>query len=310
MEPLTLVILAAGRSVRYGKLKQLDPLGPGGEVLFDYAVHDALRAGFRRIVFLIAEGMESAFRSHLAPLLATGADLRFAVQRISDVPAGRRAPPSRSRPWGTAHAVWAAREHLEGPFAVCNADDFYGAHGYSVLARALEREPQAYIVGYALGRTLSPHGGVSRGLVQTDGQRRVTGVDEAVQLQAIAGANPERARGLLADQSEVNVALNVPVSMNLWGFAPGVLVGLERLFGDFLATDPQEEQEFYLSQALGDLVQCGATRCELLATESPWMGVTFPDDRDRVAGALAESVERGEYPSPLADAWKPLIDSL
>ncbi len=309
-QPLTLVVLAAGRSTRYGKLKQLDPVGPGEEVLFDYALCDALRAGFGRFVFVIADGMESAFRKHLEPALDAGLDVQFAVQHIWDVPEGSGVLKGRERPWGTAHAVWCARNNIAGPFAVCNADDFYGTHAYAVLADALRTESQTYLVGYPLGRTLSEHGGVSRGLIQANASGGVSTVHVAVQLSPLKGSNPAVARGLVHAEQSVDVALDAPVSMNLWGFPPAILQGLGRLFQSFLAASPSEEKEFYLSQALGDLVQCGDTRCLLLPTDSSWLGVTFPDDRERVASNLAESVARGDYPVPLSDAWKPLIDSL
>jgi hypothetical protein len=304
---LTLVVLAAGRSTRYGKLKQLEPFGPGGEVLFDYAVYDALRAGFRRFVFVIADGMEPLFREHMAPLYEAGADVRFAVQHIWDVPPDSGVHQGRERPWGTAHAVWCARNLITGPFAVCNADDFYGTHAYDVLAKALQRESQTYLVGYPLGRTLSDHGGVSRGLIRADASGEVSVVEEAVQLLAVQDSDPPIARGLVRGEESVDVALGAPVSMNLWGFPPAVLDGLGRLFTEFLRATPAEEKEFYLSQAVGDLVQCGDARCHLLETDSTWLGVTFPDDRDRVASSLAESVACGDYPAPLSNAWKPLI---
>ncbi len=308
-QALTLVVLAAGRSTRYGKLKQLDPVGPAGEVLFDYAVYDALRAGFERVVFVIAEGMEAAFREQLKPMLDAGVQVSFAVQRLGDLPAGHASPADRLRPWGTAHAVWCAREFLQGPFAVCNADDFYGTQAYAVLAAALQEGSGAYLVGYPLGPTLSAHGGVSRGLIQANADAEVSAVDEAVQLLAIEDSTPPMAHGLLPGGQSVDVSIDAPVSMNLWGFPVEILAGLERLFIRFLDATPTEEKEFYLSQALGDLVQCGEARCRLLETDSTWMGVTFPKDRERVASRLAESVAQSEYPAPLSEAWKPLIDS-
>ena len=223
-----LVVLAAGMSSRYGRLKQLEPVGPGGEALLDYAVFDAVQAGFRRVVFVIRPEIEEPFRAHVAPLLDAGADLRFAYQSLDDLPAGRSPSDGRAKPWGTAHAVWAARHQVEGPFAVCNADDFYGADGYKKLADFLDEGGECGLVGYRLANTLSPHGGVSRGLVQSDPQGSVTGVVEALDLRLnqVTGT----VEGRTDDGESVNVDPGSLVSMNLWGFRVEVFTHLERLF--------------------------------------------------------------------------------
>ncbi len=300
------MVLAAGLSTRYGRLKQLDPVGPGGEALLDYAVFDAVRAGFRRVVFVVRDSIETDFRAHVAPMMNAGLDVAFVHQALDDVPPGFRSAIGRTRPWGTGHAVWCARDAIDGPFAVCNADDFYGPSAYGVLARALDGGTDCALVGYRLLATLSKNGGVSRGLVQSDPQGWVTGVDEVVDLRGMCDA---RVVGVGPEDRPVDVADDVYVSMNLWGFPADVMDALGELFGEFLAAAPGEQQEFYLSTAIGSLVQRGRLRCRLLPTEESWLGVTFPQDRDRVASSLLEHIKYSTYPASLAQAWITLIEA-
>lgn len=275
----------------------------------EYAIHDALLAGFQRIVFVVRESTEAEFREHLKPLLSAGIELRFVHQSLADLPRGVHVSGERKRPWGTGHALWSARAELNGPFAVCNADDFYGRDAYRVLADALRNSAAPYLVGYRLDRTLSSNGGVSRGLVAADSQEWVTGVDELLDLEAIGGLVPpsDGVSGRDGLGARVQVQGDVSVSMNLWGFPASLLPGLGDLFGEFLRQGPGEEQEFYLSQALGDLVQCGRAQCRLLKTHGSWLGVTFPGDGERVRSSLASLASQGEYPADLSTAWKSLL---
>jgi NDP-sugar pyrophosphorylase family protein len=295
----TLVVLAAGISTRYGRLKQLEPVGPAGEALLEYAMYDALRAGFHRVVLVIRRELEAAFRAHLEPRWR-GTDIRYAYQELTQIP--RRVPGAagRMKPWGTAHAVLAAEPAVDGAFAVCNADDFYGAEAYGSLAMHLRQSETAgeqAVVGYALRATLSPHGGVSRGLCETDRDGRLTRVVE------ILDARDER--GVIAGRDEaggsITLAPDAVVSMNLWGLTPSIFSLLRERFAVFLdlrGDDPKAE--FLISTAANELVAAGRIVLRVLPTAETWMGVTYPDDRAGVVARLGALTRTGRYPEPLA----------
>ncbi len=328
----TLVILAAGRSTRFGRAKQLEPVGPGGASLLEYAVYDAMRAGFPRFVLVVRESQRDEFEARLAPLRTAGVGLSFACQRLAHADLVPLPPSGRVRPWGTGFAVLAAAAALprRGPFAVCNADDFYGRAAYENLTRALAAPPpevRALTVTYPLADTLSGSGGVSRGLceVQSDGTlRRMTeGLDLHLERHvprpmsgakstgarpAVAGhaAGPESTAaasavvGRTAAGMPLRVGADSQACLGLWGFYPEVLPLLAERFRAFIAGDPGDDEEFYLSETVSDLVEDGRMRCGLLPTEEGWMGITFPGDRAEVAASLRELTEAGVYP---ADLW-------
>jgi dTDP-glucose pyrophosphorylase len=282
-----LVVLAAGLSSRYGRPKQLEPLGPSGETLVDYSVFDAQRAGFGRVVLVIRRELEAVMRAHAAERWG-GVDVRHAFQETG---------PGRTKPWGTAEAVLAAGA-FEVPFGVCNADDFYGAAGFRSLAAHLRsaRHVDSALVGYRLADTLSPHGGVSRALCVTDRAGRLTALTE---LHDVRRAGDE-ARGAPPDGQEVPLALDALVSMNLWGFQPAVPSLLAAGFARFAAlhrADPAAE--YPLSTAVHALVTGGRMAVRVLPAGEGWMGITHPEDRDPVTARLRRLVDAGEYPSPL-----------
>jgi hypothetical protein len=292
---ITLVVLAAGMGSRYGGLKQIDPMGPSGETVLDYTVHDAVRAGFSRVLFVIRRDFEQAFRSTVGTRFSQKVQVDYAFQQLDLLPERFSVPSGREKPWGTGHAVWCARESLAGPFAVVNADDFYGAGSLHALASFLQSTPEhsaapTYaMVGFPLGNTLSENGAVSRGVctVGRDGY-----------LQSI-----EEHTGILA--TEVGLGRkydpSTPVSMNCWGFdGPGFLTQLDAEWRAFLAARGAEPKaEFYLPAAVNGLVQRGAARVRVLPTADSWFGVTYREDKPRVQAALADLVARGVYPSPL-----------
>ena len=299
----TLVVLAAGRSTRFGRLKQLAPIGPGGEALLDYALYDAARAGFSRFVLVIRESLRPDFDAHLrAAAVAGGLDIGYAYQRLSHPGLVDATPPDRVRPWGTGHAVLAAADQLDGPFAVCNADDFYGRGAYAALAAAMRGatsgDPATFTVGYPLEATLSESGGVSRGICEIDEAGALLRLTEGLELRR-AG---DRVVGRDVAGRPVNVALQAPVCTNLWGFQPTVLPPLRDLFAAFLAAGPGLDREFYLSEAMNDLIAAGRTRCTVLPTRERWLGVTFPGDHAGVAQSLRSLVDSGVYPMRLWDA--------
>ena len=325
--PLTLVILAAGRSTRFGRLKQLAPIGPGGEALLDYALYDAALAGFTRFLFVIQEALRPDFDKHLRDV-ATHLDIRYAYQRMAHPGLVNDPPPGRIRPWGTGFAVLTAAEQVDGPFAVCNADDFYGRGAYGTLAEALAeaslvdpashsvadhavRDPaapqdhapsRAITIGYPLEVTLSESGGVSRGLCEIDGSGALLRLTEGLELRR----DGDRAVGRDVAGRPLDVPLQTPVCTNLWGFQPDILPPLRDLFAAFLASGPGLDREFYLSEAMNDLTAAGRVRCTVRPTREQWLGVTFPGDHAGVAESLRGLVDSGVYPMRLWDGGPPL----
>lgn len=323
----TLVILAAGRSTRFGRAKQLEPVGPGGASLPEYAVYDAMRAGFGRFVLVVRERQRDAFEARLAPLRAAGAAISFVCQRLAHADLVPLPPPGRVRPWGTGFAVLAAAAALprRSPFAVCNADDFYGRGAYESLARALAAPPagvRAFTVTYRLADTLSAFGGVSRGLCEADSDgtlRRMTeGLDlrhapdvprmasghepvDATRAATTSGTAAARPAiiGRTATGTPIRVEADSRAGTGLWGFFPEFLPLLEERFRAFLATSPGPNDEFYLSETVSDLAAAGRTRCGLLPANEGWMGLTFPGDRPEVEAALRRLTAAGVYPAGL-----------
>ncbi|MDE2928147.1 MAG: NTP transferase domain-containing protein [Acidobacteriota bacterium] len=297
---LTLLVLAAGMGSRYGGLKQIDPVGPGGETLLDYSVYDAVRAGFDRVVFIVRGDMESDFRSAVGSKIEQQVPVEYCRQELEMVPGWFSIPPGRRKPWGTGHAVWAARDAIDGNFAAVNADDFYGAGSYRELAGHLRqaadgRQGDYGMVGFRLRETLSDHGTVARGVCRS----RQGLLKQVVELTRIArtgdGAvhsDPQgRARNLSGDEL---------VSMNMWGFTPGIFDHLERAFARFLRERGGEDgAEFMIPTLVNDLVAAGQARVRVLRSADAWFGVTYREDRDRVTSQIRELVRRGSYPTPL-----------
>ena len=325
--PLTLVILAAGRSTRFGRLKQLAPIGPGGEALLDYALYDAALAGFTRFLLVVQETLRPDFDAHLRDA-AAHLDIRYAYQRMVHPGLVDEAPPGRVRPWGTGHAVLTAGEHVEGPFAICNADDFYGRRAYAALARAADKTnttsvdafahpgtgpssvpdsapTRAFLVGYTLEATLSESGGVSRGLCDIDDGGALQRLTEGLGLRR----EGDRVVGGDVAGRPIDVPVRTPVCTNLWGFQPEILPPLRDLFAAFLASEPGLDGEFYLSEAMNDLIAAGRTHCNVLPTRELWLGVTFPGDHAGVAQSLRGLVDSGVYPMRLWDAGPTLRDT-
>ena len=285
----TLLILAAGMGSRYGGLKQMDPVGPSGETVLDYAVFDAIRAGFGRVVFVIRREFEGAFRETVTAKYAGRIAVDFAFQAPDDLPAGFAVPEGRVKPWGTGHAVWCARNAVSGPFAVINADDFYGASSFSRLAVFLNaaQGSRFAIVGFRLSNTLSENGSVSRGICEERGGRLVS----ITEVKAIAPGDVGPGRRFSG--SEI-------VSMNFWGFTPAVFDGLGRGFSAFLrdrSGDPSAE--FYRPAAVSALIAAGSASVDVIASESSWFGITYKEDKPAVVGAISGLVESGAYPRNL-----------
>lgn len=293
----TLLVLAAGMGSRYGGLKQLDPVGPSGETILDYAVFDAIRAGFDRVVFVIRRDFEAEFRTQVVAKYAGRVRVDTVFQAPDALPAGHVLPAGREKPWGTGHAVWCAREAVREPFAVIGADDFFGRDAFVQLAGFLGRTtaaaggPEAYaMVGYRLGNTLSEHGSVSRGVCEVDGDGRLRSVVEHTGIRRDETGPGKR---YLGDET---------VSMNCWAFAPSLFGALDRQFADFLdrkAQDNPLKAEFYLPEAVSEQIAAGEASVSVLPTTASWFGVTYREDKPRVQASLSALVAAGEYPAKL-----------
>jgi hypothetical protein len=304
---LSLVILAAGMSTRYGRLKQLDPVGPSGEALLDYGMFDAWRAGFERIVLVIRRELEEAFRTHLEQRWP-GLPVDLVFQDLTRGLGDARVAEGRTKPWGTAHAVLAAAEAVEGAFGASNADDFYGARGYAALAAHLRADSgEQALVGYGLADTLSPHGGVSRGICEMDAHGLLRAVSEVHELRRTGDVVEGRA----PDGATRRYGLESPTSMNLWGFTPALFPLLRSGFATFLerhAADPRAE--YPISTAVGDLIGAGAIRLRVLPAGDRWMGVTFPQDHAGVVEGIGALVAAGTYPAAVGAATLPPVSNL
>ena len=298
---LTLLVLAAGMGSRYGGLKQLDEVGPSGETVMDYSVFDAMRAGFDRVVFVIRKDIEEAFRAAIGSRYADRIEVAYAFQDMNDLPAGFRVPEGRTKPWGTGQAVYAARKLLDGPFAVINADDFYGADSYRKLAGYLKSAPEdgkirGCIASFVLSNTHSENGSVSRGICSADAAGNLSKVVENTKIFRRDG----KVISVQEDGAELEFTGEELVSMNSWGFMPELVGELERLFTGFLEEHGTElKSEFYLPFAVDTLIREGRAEIKMLKSEDSWFGITYREDKPFVQAALRKLVAEGAYPEKL-----------
>ena len=298
MKP-TLFVLAAGMGSRYGGLKQIDGLGPNGETIMDYSVFDALRAGFGKIVFVIRKDFADDFKRVVLAKYEGKVPCEICFQAIDNVPEGYTYNPERTKPWGTNHAVLMGKDLIKEPFAVINADDFYGKESFEVLAKFLNevagKQNQYCMVGYRVCNTLSEHGSVSRGVCETDAAGNLTNVVERTSIE-------RKENGIFYTVDGVDYALpeNTPVSMNMWGFTPEYFGYVEEAFKIFLKERGQElKSEFYIPTLVNDLIVAGKATCRVLDTTAKWFGVTYAEDRQMVVDKIAALTEAGVYPNPL-----------
>lgn len=286
---------------RYGGLKQLDGLGPSGETIMDYSIYDAIRAGFGKVVFIIRRSFEADFREKILSKYEGRIAVEVVFQDMDNLPEGFSVPEGREKPWGTNHATMMAKTAVNEPFAVINADDFYGRSGFAVLAdklREVAGESNKYcMVGYRVGNTLSESGSVARGVCEVDERGFLTGVVERTAIE-------RNAEGKIAftDENGVEQTLeeNTPVSMNMWGFTPDYFAHSDAQFVDFLkATEGNLKAEFFIPLVVNKLVKEGTATCEVLDTPDQWFGVTYAADRDGVVAKIEALVGKGEYPEKL-----------
>ena len=299
MKP-TLFVLAAGMGSRYGGLKQLDGLGPNGETIMDYSIYDAIRAGFGKIVFVIRSSFESDFRSVVIDKFKDQIETDIVFQEISNVPKGSTYIAEREKPWGTNHAVLMGKDAIKEPFAVINADDFYGQESFAILAdflRSVEGKQNEYcMVGYRVGNTLSESGAVSRGVCVVDENNYLQNVVERTHIEEKGGSI------IFVDEKgeEVTLDQNTPVSMNMWGFTTDYFDYSEAIFKEFLAENGQKlKSEYYIPLAVNNLIVEGKASCKVLDTPSKWFGVTYAEDRPQVVLKINELVRKGVYPEKL-----------
>lgn len=298
MKP-TLYILAAGMGSRYGGLKQLDGLGPNGETIMDYSVYDALRAGFGKIVFVIRHDFEDEFREKVIAKYKDHVATDVVFQSIDALPEGFSVPEGRTKPWGTNHAVLMGKDVINEPFAVINADDYYGAESFKILAdflRSVEGKSNEYcMVGFKIENTLSENGGVSRGLCQVSDEGFLTGVNECHGIRFKDGKLIQ-----LVDGREEAFPEGASVSMNMWGFTPDYFEYSEKALVEFLSAHGNElKSEYYIPTVVNDLINAGTVTLKVIQTPSKWFGVTFAEDRPATVAKFAELTEQGVYPSPL-----------
>lgn len=297
-----LVVLAAGLSTRYGRLKQLDPIGPGGEAIMDFNVYDAANAGFRSVTYVVRREILKDVKRHVHNVIGETLETNFICQELDELPIGFQAPPDRIKPWGTAHAVLCAASQIDGAFAVCNADDLYGAGAFRLLFEEMSSQKdgaEAALVGYTLGNTLSGAGGVARGVC-------VLGPNDILEhVTEVQNINREDRwiTGSTIDGRPVELLGDEIVSMNLWGFTPSIVRILDRQFRQFLEYWGSDTQaEYFLSTSLNAQIELEATRVHVLRASETWFGITHASDRADSESMLKERVALGVYPSDLADA--------
>lgn len=299
MPSLTLVVMAAGIGNRYGGLKQLDSFGPGGEVLMEYSVHDALRAGYDRVVFIIRKDFEAAFRDKIGRKVERAVDTAYVFQSLDQVPPGFLVPPDRTKPWGTGQAILACKGTVGGPFTAINADDFYGRSSYEIMSRH-QKGPSAgpgdyAMMGYRLANTLSEHGHVARGVCEATPEGYLVNIRELLKVQKF----PDGIRHTEDGEHWIPLDGESLTSMNFWGFGTGLFDELESRFPAFLASGAGPRAEFLIPEIVGALVREGQARVKILPTRDKWFGITYPQDRPVVEAEIKDRVRRGIYPSPL-----------
>ena len=302
MNKPTLVILAAGMGSRYGGLKQMDAFGPNGEAIIDYSIYDAIRAGFGKIVFIIRERFKKDFINFFKGKFDNQIEVEYVMQELDILPDGYKCPESREKPWGTAHAVWVAKDVVDGPFAVINADDYYGIDAYETLVQFLtsKNEVEEYgVVGYYLENTLSDHGTVNRGICEGSDDGYLENVEEIVKIHRLENGDityPDQKEG---SKSLTNETL---VSMNMWAFHPSYFNFFVKYFSAFLNERINEEKsEYFIPTLVDTLIRSGERKVKILTSEDEWFGVTYQEDKPIVMKRLLSLIESGKYPQKL---WK------
>lgn len=300
MKKPILVVMAAGMGSRYGGLKQMDPVGPNGEFIIDYSLYDARRAGFETVVFIIKHEIEAAFRETVGQRVADYMEVRYAFQQVENLPAGYAVPQGRVKPWGTGHAILSAKEVVDAPFAVINADDYYGVSAFQTIYQHLAQRETCnyYMVGYQLKNTVTENGSVARGVCQRDPKGYLVDITEHTQIET----TPDGIRSTLPDGTVVPLADDTVVSMNLWGFPAEFMNEVEAQFPAFLDDALQNNPlkgEYFLPGIVSQALEEGKAKVTVLTSDDQWYGVTYQEDRPVVVAALKQMTDSGLYPAPL-----------
>ncbi len=295
-----LLVLAAGMGSRYGGVKQIEPIGPNQAIILEYSVFDAIRAGFGKVIFVIRRDIEKDFVEHVLPRFSSKIEVGYVFQDMTDMPVTGLTLAERKKPWGTSHAVYAARAVIDAPFAVINADDFYGSDAFLVAGKQLAASDPSKndfcMVGYELAKTVSDFGSVSRGLCQVDTQGNLTDVVEHTKISKDAGG----IKSLQADGSTVKCSGNETVSMNFFGFTPPIFKAIETQFVDFIKTKGQDPgAEFFIPLVVNSMIHDGSAKLKVLRSNATWFGITYKEDLPDVKAGLRTLIDKGDYPEQL-----------
>jgi len=292
MKNITLLVMAAGMGSRYGGLKQLDAVGPGGETIIDYSVYDAIRAGFNKVVFIIRKDFEQEFTSQITDKYAGKIQVEFAFQDLHDLPDGFTCPEGREKPWGTGHAILTAADLIHEPFVAINGDDFYGLESFEVVAKYYQSGRGTFsMVAFQLDKTLSEFGGVTRGLCTVKDGLLDTVIETGELRQSDHGISSDR---------DIELDGNEPVSMNVWGFTPDLFDYLQSMFVDFLEKEGNEmKSEYLIPFVVNGLIRSGQEKVHVLRSNAAWFGVTYKKDRTFVLGEIQKLIQMGVYPEKL-----------
>lgn len=303
MSKTTLIIMAAGMGSRYGGLKQIDPIGPGGEIIIDYSVYDAVRAGFDKVIFVIKDEIEKDFKKIIGNKFDGVIDVDFAFQDINNLPEGFSVPEGRVKPWGTGHAVISCKGMIDGPFAVINADDYYGRETFELIFNELNREKTENgrhgfcMAGFRIENTLTENGTVARGVCQTNSEGYLTDIVERTKIAKREG------KIMFTEDGEewTEIPEGTTVSMNCWGFTPAMMDELENRFAACLERnkDNMLKCEYFLPFVVDELLKENKAEVRVLSTKEKWYGVTYKEDKPTVVNAIREKIEKGEYPQCL-----------
>ncbi len=301
LKETSLVIMAAGMGSRYGGIKQLEPVGPSGEIIMDYSIYDAIEAGFNKVVFILRKDLEKDFKEIIGNRIEKIIKVEYVFQELDALPAGFSKPEGRTKPWGTGQAVLCCKNIVKEPFAVINADDYYGKEAFKIvhefLCNTFEQSNQYCMAGFILGNTLSENGAVTRGVCRADAKGKLADIVETAGIVPMG----EYASAKNSAGEAYKIDLNSIVSMNMWGFKPGLFEELDKDFVKFLSHLEQGElkKEFLLPSIVGEMVKDGKVEVSVLKTSDRWFGVTYKEDKEAVVKSIQALIEKGIYPSRL-----------
>lgn len=298
----TLVVMAAGLGSRFGGIKQLEPVGPSGEIIMDYSVYDARKAGFNKVVFIIRKDIEEDFKKIIGNRISKMIDTEYVIQDVNNLPEGFKLPEGRTKPWGTGHAILSCKNVVKNPFVVVNADDYYGkeafvkVHDYLVNPDKTDKKYNFCMAGFRLGNTLSENGTVTRGICDVDENNMLLDVNETFEIQR----DHDEAKAV-RDGKQLRISLEQPASMNMWGFTADFIDELDKRFTPFLSgiSGNEMKAEYLLPSIVDELIKEGSAQVKVLDTNDKWFGVTYQEDKYMVQSSLKKLVEQGVYPEAL-----------